>query len=69
MRLLGRGSFLPHNGKDMELYGAVPHVLIDIRPAISPLAMTPQLESNRSPPTRGQRKRQRSSGPYLSFKR
>ena len=24
MRLLGRGSFLPHNGKDMELYGAVP---------------------------------------------
>jgi len=44
MRLPGRGWFLPHNGEDMELYGAVPHVLIDVRPGDLPSGNDPQLE-------------------------
>jgi Tol biopolymer transport system component/C-terminal processing protease CtpA/Prc len=44
MRLPGRGWFLPHNGEDMELHGAVPHVIIDVRPDDLPEGRDPQLE-------------------------
>ena len=44
MRLPGRGWFLPGNGEDMELYGAVPHVLIDVQPGDLPNGKDPQLE-------------------------
>ncbi len=43
MRLPGRGWFLPDNGEDMELYGAVPHVLIDVAPDDLPSGRDPQL--------------------------
>ena len=44
MRLPGRGWFLPQNGEDMELYGAVPHVIIDVRPGDLPSGNDPQLD-------------------------
>jgi len=44
MRLPGRGWFLPQNGEDMELYGAVPHVIIDVAPNDLPNGKDPQLE-------------------------
>lgn len=44
MRLPGRGWFLPHNGEDMELYGAVPHVIVDVAPDDLPTGKDPQLE-------------------------
>ena len=44
MRLPGRGWFLPHNGEDMELYGAVPHVIIDVQPGDLPQGKDPQLD-------------------------
>jgi len=44
MRLPGRGWFLPQTGEDMELYGAVPHVIIDVAPDDLPSGKDPQLE-------------------------
>lgn len=44
MRLPGRGWFLPHNGEDMELYGAVPHVIIDVHPGDLSAGKDPQLD-------------------------
>ncbi|MFT6242547.1 MAG: tricorn protease [Paracoccaceae bacterium] len=44
MRLPGRGWFLPTNGEDMELCGAVPHLIIDVRPDDLPNGKDPQLE-------------------------
>ena len=44
MRLPGRGWFLPQEGEDMELYGAVPHVIIDVAPDDLPSGKDPQLE-------------------------
>ena len=37
----GRGWFLPQNGEDMELFGAVPHVIIDVRLATFSPEKTP----------------------------
>ena len=44
MRLPGRGWFLPHNGEDMELYGAVPHFIVDVRPGDLSSGKDPQLD-------------------------
>jgi tricorn protease len=44
MRLPGRGWFLPHNGEDMELYGAVPHFIVDVTPGDLSSGKDPQLE-------------------------
>ena len=44
MRLPGRGWFLPHNGEDMELYGAIPHIIVDVAPDDLPKGKDPQLE-------------------------
>jgi C-terminal processing protease CtpA/Prc len=44
MRLPGRGWFLPQTGEDMELYGAVPHIIIDVAPNDLPSGKDPQLE-------------------------
>ena len=44
MRLPGRGWFLPQTGEDMELYGAVPHIIIDVAPDDLPSGKDPQLE-------------------------
>ncbi len=44
MRLPGRGWFLPHNGEDMELYGAVPDIIIDVQPGELPRSKDSQLE-------------------------
>ena len=44
MRLPGRGWFLPQNGEDVELYGAVPHVIIDVASNDLPNGKDPQLE-------------------------
>lgn len=44
MRLPGRGWFLPQNGEDMELFGAVPHVIVDVRPGDLPSGKDPQLD-------------------------
>jgi tricorn protease len=44
MRLPGRGWFLPQNGEDMELHGAVPHFIIDVHPGDLPSGKDPQLD-------------------------
>ena len=44
MRLPGRGWFLPHNGEDMELYGAVPHFIVDVTPGDLSSGRDPQLD-------------------------
>jgi C-terminal processing protease CtpA/Prc len=44
MRLPGRGWFLPHNGEDMELYGAVPHFIVDVTPGDLSSGKDPQLD-------------------------
>lgn len=44
MRLPGRGWFLPHDGEDMELYGAVPHFIVDVKPGDLSSGKDPQLE-------------------------
>jgi C-terminal processing protease CtpA/Prc len=44
MRLPGRGWFLPQNGEDMELYGAVPHFIVDVKPGELNSGKDPQLD-------------------------
>ncbi|MGB0327484.1 MAG: S41 family peptidase [Akkermansiaceae bacterium] len=44
IRMPGRGWFLPQNGEDMELFGAVPHVIIDVRPGDLQSGKDPQLD-------------------------
>ncbi len=44
LRLPGRGWFLPNNGQDMELYGAIPDVIIDVQPDDLPSGKDPQLD-------------------------
>lgn len=44
MRLPGRGWFLPHNGEDMELFGAVPHFIVDVKPGDLTSGKDPQLD-------------------------